>query len=137
MARAGFENLEAAIDDTETCSQRLWNMAKAHATFHAKMSTAARVTNFEIRALQAERQQAVLEYYVKTEVHFRNCLRDGKNSGEFQLKDLTVTNSAIMSLMTAVCRWYQPDGPRSPEEIGDLYGDMVLAMARLEAPLPA
>lgn len=137
MARAGYENLAKVAERPGTNSQHLHAMAHAHAKFHAEMSTAARVTNFEHHALTTQKKKSVLAYYAKTEDLFRNCLRDGKAAGEFRLKDLTVTTSAVMSLILAVCRWYQPGGRLSPEDVGTIYGDLVLAMARLDGSFPS
>jgi hypothetical protein len=36
----------------------------------------------------------------------------------------------VLSLCIDVARWYQPGGKRSPEQIGDLYADLVLRMLR-------
>jgi hypothetical protein len=35
---------------------------------------------------------------------------------------------ALLSLVVDVARWYRPEGPRSPDDIGALYADLALRM---------
>jgi hypothetical protein len=37
---------------------------------------------------------------------------------------------AIMSLAIDICRWYDPDGEFTPEELGDINADLVLRILR-------
>lgn len=132
MARAGLESLEKVAQEPGSFSERLHRMARSHAAFHARMSTAARVTNFEIQALQPKQRKVVLGYYAGTEDIFRTCLREGKAAGEFSFADLSITTTAILSLILSVCRWYIPGGRLPPEDVGGIYATMILGMASAE-----
>lgn len=133
MSRAGYGALKEVASVPGTPTERLRRMAKAHAEFHAKMSMAARVTNYEIRSLHGKRQRDVLDFVDSSRELFRNCLREGMETGEFEITNLSVATAAIISLTIVVCQWFQPDGGRTPEEIGEQYADMVVGMVLARA----
>ena len=87
MSRAGHRALEEASLVPGTPKERLRRMAKTHAEFHAKMSVAARVTNYEIRSLGPKRRRVVLDLVDGSRELFRHCLRDGMATGEFRIAD--------------------------------------------------
>jgi len=58
----------------------------------------------------------------------RIVLETGVRDGGFVVPDVPGTALALLSLVVDVARWYRPDGPRSPEEIGALYADLALRM---------
>jgi hypothetical protein len=42
--------------------------------------------------------------------------------------DVHGTTLAVLSLCIDVARWFNVDGPRTPDEVGALYADLVLRM---------
>jgi hypothetical protein len=46
-------------------------------------------------------------------------------TGEFDLPDVPGTALAILSLCIDVARWFNPDGRRTPDDVGVLYADLV------------
>jgi hypothetical protein len=58
----------------------------------------------------------------------RSVIQDGVKSGEFDVPDVSGTTLAVLSLCIDVARWFNPDGRRTPDEIGELYADLVLRM---------
>jgi AcrR family transcriptional regulator len=128
MSRAGHHALEEASLVPGTPKERLRRMAKTHAEFHAKMSMAARVTNYEIRSLGPKRRRVVLDLVDGSRELFRHCLRDGMATGEFRIADLSIATTAIISLTIVICQWFQPNGKLTPEEVGEQYAHMVMGM---------
>jgi hypothetical protein len=58
----------------------------------------------------------------------RGIVEDGVASGEFDVLDVQGTTLAVLSLCIDVARWFNVDGPYTPEEVGALYADLVLRM---------
>ena len=58
----------------------------------------------------------------------RQIIQDGADSGEFRADDVPGTTLAVLSLCVDVARWFTADGPRTPDEVGTLYADLVLRM---------
>lgn len=44
------------------------------------------------------------------------------------------TTLAVLSLCVDVARWFSAEGARTPEEVGDLYADLVLRMVGAARP---
>lgn len=49
-------------------------------------------------------------------------------TGEFDVLDVKGTTLAVMSLCIDVARWFNVDGPWTPDEVGALDADLVLRM---------
>jgi hypothetical protein len=58
----------------------------------------------------------------------RGIVEDGVADGSFDVPDVKGTTLAILSLCIDVARWFSLDGPRTPDEVGALYADLVLRM---------
>ena len=55
-------------------------------------------------------------------------LRQGVESGEFDLPHVSVATQAITGMTTWLFNWYRPDGPLSPGQMADEMARLVLAM---------
>lgn len=108
--------------------ERVRAMVFALAAFHAEHRQAARVTQNELAALDPERWQAIRAMRDATEGLFLAEIGRGAREGAFDVADLPGTVRAIMSMCVDVARWYSPDGPRTPEEVGALYAHLAARM---------
>ena len=50
-----------------------------------------------------------------------------RGGGEFDVPDVSGTTLAVLSLCIDVARWFNPDGRRTPDEVGALYAGLVAA----------
>lgn len=62
----------------------------------------------------------------------RGIIDDGVAAGEFDVPDVKGTTLAVLSLCIDVARWFNVNGPRTPDEVGALYADLVLRMVGAE-----
>lgn len=60
----------------------------------------------------------------------RSIVKDGVTAGEFDVPEVAGTTLAVLSLCIDVARWFNPEGRRTPDEVGALYADLVLRMVR-------
>ncbi|MEJ8668682.1 TetR/AcrR family transcriptional regulator [Streptomyces sp. MS1.AVA.1] len=58
----------------------------------------------------------------------RGIIEDGVAAGAFDVLDVHGTTLAVLSLRIDVARWFNVDGPWTPDEVGALYADLVLRM---------
>ncbi len=110
--------------------ERLKNAVAAFAGWHAEFHTTARVVQYELGALSPEHHAQVAELRRQIDGRMRSFISDGIDDGVFDVPDLRGATLAVLSLCIDVARWYQPDGKRTPDEIGALYADLVLRMLR-------
>ncbi|GAA3458755.1 TetR/AcrR family transcriptional regulator [Saccharothrix longispora] len=113
---------------------RLAAAVRAFASWHAEFHTTARVVQYELSALTPEHLAEVAELRRRIEAAVRDMVEAGVRAGEFDVPDVRGAVLAVLSLCIDVARWFKPDRGRTPEEIGDLYADLVLRMVGASAP---
>lgn len=55
-----------------------------------------------------------------------DTITEGVEQGEFECPDPPTAAFAIITMCTAVSTWYKPGGPKSPEELADLFAQYAL-----------
>ncbi|MFI0356910.1 TetR family transcriptional regulator [Actinomadura sp. 9N407] len=100
----------------------------AFARWHARHHLAARVIQNELGALGPEHAAEIAGLRRTVRALIRDEVRAGAAAGEFDVADVEGTARALASLAIDVCRWYRPEGPRTPDEIGALYAHLALRM---------
>ena len=110
ISRIGHEKaldiLRTASRGEGTATERLADAVSSFVRWHAEIVGLRRQVDAEVRGI----------------------IEDGVRSGEFDVPDVPGTTLAVLSLCIDVARWFNVDGPRTPEEVGALYADLVLRM---------
>jgi AcrR family transcriptional regulator len=123
-----LEILSAAADAEGTPSERLADAVSSFVRWHAGRHDTAHVVQYEIDALSDGHRTEILELRRRSDAIVRGILRDGVESGEFDVPDIPGTTVAVLSLCIDVARWFNTRGRRTPDEVGALYADLVLRM---------
>ncbi|WP_329520375.1 TetR/AcrR family transcriptional regulator [Spirillospora sp. NBC_01491] len=125
-----LETLQDSLAGVTGHPARLRALMYAFARWHARHHRAARVIQNELGALEAghAREIAVRRRRVRALIH--DEVQAGAAAGEFDVADVAGTSRALASLAIDVCRWYRPEGPTSPEEIGALNAHLALRIVR-------
>ncbi|MFI2349896.1 TetR/AcrR family transcriptional regulator [Streptomyces sp. NPDC019443] len=123
-----LEILSAAADAEGTPSERLADAVSSFVRWHAGRHDTAHVVQYEIDALSDDHRTEILELRRRSDAVVRGILRDGVESGEFDVPDIPGTTVAVLSLCIDVARWFSTKGRRTPDEVGALYADLVLRM---------
>jgi AcrR family transcriptional regulator len=134
ISRVGHVSVLAAVDaaiaGVDDPAEALRLYVVAFTAWHAHNHTLARIAQYELSALQqpsAEDIRGVRDQFL---AKLSAILRKGKRRHQFEVSDVHSTGRAILSLGIDVSRWYQPDGPLSPDDIGRLYGELAVRMVR-------
>jgi AcrR family transcriptional regulator len=120
--------LQDAANTGGTPAERLAAAVRSFVRWHAEHHTTGRVVQYELDALSAEHYAEIVGLRRQSEGVIRSVIQDGVKSGEFDVPDVSGTTLAVLSLCIDVARWFNPDGRRTPDEIGELYADLVLRM---------
>ncbi|WP_327179933.1 TetR/AcrR family transcriptional regulator [Streptomyces sp. NBC_01335] len=120
--------LEAAADGDGAAPDRLAVAVRAFVHWHAERFATARVVQYELDALSDEHRAEIIELRRRTDAAMRRIIKDGVDTGEFDVPDVPGTALAVLSLCIDVSRWFNAQGSRTPEEVGALYADLVLRM---------
>ena len=134
ISRRGHDAALEAIRNASTAGadpvRRLHDTVREFTRWHAEHSTAARVVQYELRALSPEHRREIAECRRAIDRHMREVLTAGVEQGVFDVPDLPGTTLALLSLAVDVARWYHDDGQRSAESVAGLYADLAVRMVR-------
>ncbi|MWK38990.1 TetR family transcriptional regulator [Actinomadura sp. J1-007] len=127
-----LEALRGSVEGVPGHARRVRALMYAFARWHARHHRAARVIQNELGALEDEhaRRIAALRRRVRALLH--DEVQAGVAAGAFDVADVAGTSRALASLAIDVCRWYRPEGPSSPEEIGALTAHLAARILRCE-----
>ncbi|MFG2225821.1 TetR/AcrR family transcriptional regulator [Streptomyces sp. NPDC048644] len=125
--------MDAAAGAGGSATERLTGAVRTFARWHAEHHTTARVIQYELQALSPEHYAEITGLRRRTDRLLRQIIQDGADSGEFKADDVPGTTLAVLSLCVDVARWFAADGPRTPDEVGTLYADLVLRMVGADA----
>ncbi|PJJ54186.1 AcrR family transcriptional regulator [Mumia flava] len=106
--------------------ERLRLMQYEFTRWHAVHQQKARVVQYEIAALTPEHRREVAGYRRDIEQVYRDAIGAGVDKGVFDVEDVRGTALALISMAIDLVRWYQAEGPRTPEGIADLYAQLAL-----------
>ncbi len=109
-------------------AERLADAVSSFVRWHARGRTTARVVQYELDSLGPEARAEILGLRRQVDAEVRGIIEDGVRTGDFAVVDVQGTTLAVLSLCIDVARWFNVDGPRTPEEVGALYADLVLRM---------
>ncbi|MEU8625424.1 TetR/AcrR family transcriptional regulator [Streptomyces sp. NPDC048669] len=124
--------LEAAADGEGTAAERLARAVRSFVQWHAERHTTARVVQYELDALGAEHRTEIIELRRRSDAVVRRIIGEGVAAGEFDVPDVPGTTLAVLSLCIDVARWFNAQGSRTPDEVGELYAGLVLRMVGAE-----
>lgn len=122
--------LAEARDVDAPAAERLAAAVRAFVRWHAEHHTTGRVVQYELGALAPEHYTEIVALRRQSQDAIRAIITDGVAAGEFDVPDVAGTTLAVLSLCIDVARWFNPGGRRTPDEVGELYADLVLRMVR-------
>jgi AcrR family transcriptional regulator len=132
ISRIGHEKaldvLRTAADSEGSPADRLAEAVRSFVRWHAGQHMVARVVQYELDALGPEARAEIVTLRRQNEAAVRGIIEDGVGTGDFDVPDVKGTTVAVLSLCIDVARWFNVGGPRTPDEVGALYADLVLRM---------
>ncbi|HWC07565.1 MAG TPA: TetR/AcrR family transcriptional regulator [Solirubrobacterales bacterium] len=120
--------LEDAIGTDLTPAERVEGMVSRFATWHARNHRLAKVVQYELGALSPERRPELSVMRQQFRSLIERAIAEGAATRAFTAPDVSGVTLAILSLCVDVARWYSPEGPRPPDDIGRLYADLIIRM---------
>lgn len=136
IVRLGHEHAYAILTEPEVeeltdPEERLAAIMSRYTRFHARHHVVARVGQYDLGSLAPEHYEEVLRIRHATNEIFRVAVASGVDSGAFRSDvDVRRVSRALISLAIDLVRWYRPDGPDSPEQLGEFNADLALRMVR-------
>jgi AcrR family transcriptional regulator len=126
---AEFDQTLKAVEDPQ---ERLRKFIAFHLGYHIVNRKQASVLQMEIRSLTAKNFQAISKLQRLYTDKVRGIIDRGVEVGEFQVKDSEIATFALLQMLTAVTRWYRPQGRLSLEQLVEIYTDLSFGMLRAD-----
>ncbi len=122
VVEEGARLFEAAAEQTKAAPgiarDRLVALVAGHVSVVLDNVNVARTFLNEARMLDAEHRERIVQARDHYEGVFRSVLADGVGDGSFRSDIDPKTNSIyILSVLNALERWYDPDGPLDRDEL--------------------
>ena len=118
--------LDEALLGHESPRDRLVAFAAFHSRYHMTRRMQVYVANSELRSLEPENRAHIVDMRRAYERRLETILEAGRDAGLFLIDDLKITTFALISMMTGICEWYQPDGRLTEADLVRIHVDMVL-----------
>ena len=122
LLAAGREAVAAAPAPRD----RLRALVRAHVVYHAEQRFRAKVADDQLNALEPERRAAVVVVRDSYERLWRDVLDAGRDAHAWVVPDTPVVTFAITTMCTAVDVWYREHGRLTPNDVADVYEELVL-----------
>ena len=111
--------VRAAAGAAGSPTERLAAIARDFARHHARGHTWARIVNYELEALSPEHREEIRGLRIAIEQEVRTVIDAGLAAGEFDVPDVGMATTAVLSLGIDIARWYRDDGRWTPDDVGD------------------
>jgi len=126
MERHMTELLAAVQDDTaQAADVRLNAFVAFHIRFHHARPDAVFIAYMELRNLTPENFAHIEGLRRRYEDGLEQILRDGVESGVFNVSDTKIATLAIIAMLTGVNTWFRSGGRLSLDQITAQYSEMV------------
>jgi AcrR family transcriptional regulator len=126
--RALLAAAEAGLEHAGDPQTRLVALVRMHVSFHAEDPLRSRVSDDELRALDAEARARVMALRDSYEALWAEVIDEGCRKRVFTVRDTKIARLALLEMCNGVIRWYSPAGPMSSAEVADVMADLALSM---------
>lgn len=126
MAEEFFKAWEEVESEKSSVAAKMNKAAIAHVKVITRNTAASAVFFNEWRHLSEPYLSDFLDMRADYEGRFKQIIKDGVSSGEFEKVDEKFTMLTILSSLNWTHNWYKPGGSLTPEEIGIRLSNLVL-----------
>ncbi len=120
--------LDQTLKGVEEPTERLRKFVAFHLGYHIVNRKQASVLQMEIRSLTAKNYQAITKLQRLYTDKVRSIVDDGVADGSFQVADSEIATFALVQMLTAVTRWYRPQGRLTLDDLVEIYTDLSFGM---------
>jgi AcrR family transcriptional regulator len=133
IMNAGFDELLAEMEEAVAAAgadpvYRLSAAVRTHVRRHCERPMESTIATSELRSLDPPVWDELAAKRDRVHLLFASTIAEGVASGAFACDTPRETARAVHAMCSAVTVWYQPDGPMSPEDVGELYVGMALRL---------
>jgi AcrR family transcriptional regulator len=121
-----FREFGEAVPTDGPAVDRLRAFVHFHVGYHVNRKEEVFICYSELRSLEPENFRTICGLRQDYERRLMRILDDGVAQGSFLPIDMKAAAYGILSMLSGICTWFQPDGRLSKDEISALFTTMVL-----------
>jgi AcrR family transcriptional regulator len=121
-----IKSMEEINDIYFNAEEKLRMAVKAHVKILCNDLDDSSVFLHEWRHLDKPRKEEFKMLRNRYEGGFRKILQDGEDENIFETVDKKFASLTILSTLNWITEWYKPEGPMSPEEVGENLCNFIL-----------
>lgn len=123
---AGFDECTKGKEPEEALRSSIIH----HVLFHGENATAAFVADSEIRSLEPENHQKIVQMRKEYEHAIQRLIERGQKSGTFRPGSAAVMSYAIISACSGVATWFRTTGAHDITDVADTFVNLFLTGLR-------
>jgi len=127
--------LGEALAEADTPSGMLVNMVRFHVDYIVTGADRAYVTDDELRNLEPDNYREVVARRDRYQQMVEGILERGREEENWRVADVKLCSKALIKACAGVASWYRSGGPKSLEQIADVYAGLFLQGLRPRDPL--
>ncbi|MFJ4156263.1 TetR/AcrR family transcriptional regulator [Pseudomonas sp. NPDC089752] len=116
------------VDFQPTPLARFKALVIVHIDFHTRRRQEVFIGNMELRSLDEENYRMVSRLRAEYERRVRQLIEEGVAEGLFTVTDCNLTTKALISMLTGICSWYDPEGRLTIESLEQQHIELALRM---------
>jgi AcrR family transcriptional regulator len=128
---AEFDEHVATIEEPDA---QMRAFVDFHLNYHIVNRKESTVLQTEVRGLTLKNYRVVTELQRAYTEKVHAIVKRGIATRHFKVGDSQVTTFAIIQMLTAMIRWYRPDGRLPPEQLIEVYTELVSGMLQTDEP---
>jgi AcrR family transcriptional regulator len=125
------DEIQGSVGEAHRPPEVLHRLVVGHTMANLTIPQVARI-DFSSRALAQWLTQEHYETYQERQREFfgmwREVIKAGVSSGDFDVEDTTISALAIFDMCEGAMAWFNADGPLSPAAVADQYGVLALRL---------
>lgn len=107
-------------------TEKLAEIIRRHTVTIARYPDFMAVFLHELKSLSPERRREILTLRDEYDHIVRDIIKEGVERGVFRPTNVRMATFGLLGLLNWIYQWYSSDGPLSPEDVADVFVDMVL-----------
>lgn len=115
-------------DRTLTPTERIRRVIRLHIEISDDRRPELLVGNPIRYALNPEQKHEGIKLQTAYHDAIRDTIGEGCRSGEFRVRDVSITTLAVLDMLNGVREWFTHDGPLTRPELVDRYTEIVMAI---------
>ncbi len=119
-------NFDRCLKGIGGTAERLRTSIQSHMHFHIDRQKEAIISDSELRGLTIDNYKTIIQLRDEYDHKFQALIKRGIDEGIFEDMDFKIISYAIITMCTAICMWFNPQGRLSKEEIAQIYTDFIL-----------